>query len=250
MRPLRSIFLPVCCVFCFAAASVWAAGGELEALIQRAREAMRARDYATAIEQLSSATRNFPQEADAWFRLGLAYSADGQIDASIAAYERTAELDPTQAKARNNIANAHFRRGEYETALSWYDQALAIQPDYLLAQFHRGWVLRHFARHNEAEQSFRQCLEQRPKNDRDRATQFDCLFYYGALRFRAEDWDVAAKVMEQVVGMNNSHIEARYYLGMAYRRTGRAAEARRQLDIHRQMLRASRRNDPIQKEQP
>jgi tetratricopeptide (TPR) repeat protein len=250
MRPLRFIFLPVYCVFCLAVASAWAADGELDALIQRAREAMRARDYATAIEQLNSATQKFPQEADAWFRLGLAYAADGQVDASIAAYERTAELDPEQAKARNNIANAHFRRGEYGTALSWYEQALAIQPDYLLAQFHRGWVLRQFSRHEEAERSFRQCLEQRPKNDRERATQFDCLFYYGALRFRAEDWAAAAEVMEQVVGMNNSHIEARYYLGMAYRRLGRTEEARRQLDIHRQMLRASRRDDTIKKDKP
>ena len=56
--------------------------------------------------------------------------------------------------------------------------------------------------------------------------------------------------MEQMIAANGSHIEARYYLGMAYRRLGRIDEAREQLEIHRRMTRAVRKNTPVEKARP
>jgi len=53
-----------------------------------------------------------------------------------------------------------------------------------------------------------------------------------------------------MVEANRSHIEARYYLGMAYRRLGRIDEAREQLELHRRMTRAVRRDNPIKKVEP
>ena len=223
---------------------------DVDESIRLGREAMRARNYDGAIEHFQQATRDDATHVDAWFRLGLAFAAAEQPQQALQAYEKTVELDPTHAKALNNIANAHFRRGDYEVALGWYERALEIEPNYLLAHFHRGWVLRHFARHDEAEDNFRQCMQLTAANDRERATQFDCLFYYGALRFRAGDFEQAAQVMEQVVSLRESHPEARYYLGMAYRRLGRMDAAKRQLEIHRQMLRAARRDDAIEKAKP
>jgi len=219
-------------------------------LIETGRAAMRARDYAAAADAFQQAADLRPDAVDAWFRLGLARSANDEAAAAIAAYGKAADLDPAHAPARNNLGNVLFRRGDYEEALVWYERALAIQPDYMLARYHQGWVLRHYNRNEEAEAAFRQCLDLIPGSNREQSTRLDCLFFAGTLRFRAEDYEAAARAMEQMVEANRSHIEARYYLGMAYRRLGRIDEAREQLELHRRMTRAVRRDNPIKKVEP
>jgi len=227
-----------------------AAQVEYDQVFEQGRASMRAREYAAAAAAFERAVQLEPAEVDAWFRLGLARSANGEPDAAIRAYTKAVELDPEHAKANNNIANVLFRRGDYEQALQWYERALASEPNYMLARYHQGWVLRHFNRNEEAETAFRQCLQLEPKNNREYATRFDCLFFAGTLRFRAGDHEAAAQAMEQMLAANKNHVEARYYLGMSYRRLGRIDEAREQLEIHRRMTRAARRDTIIEKADP
>ncbi|NIM00361.1 MAG: tetratricopeptide repeat protein [Acidobacteria bacterium] len=223
---------------------------DYDEVVERGRAALRDRDYAAAAAAFEEAVELRPDEVDAWFRLGLARSANDEPGAAIAAYGRAAELDETHAQARNNLGNVLFRRGDYEEALKWYERALAIRPDYLVALYHRGWVLRHFNRNEEAEAAFNRCLELSPQGARERSTRLDCLFFAGTMRFRAEDYEGAAAAMTRLIESNAGHIEARYYLGMAYRHLGRVDEAREQLEIHRRMTRAVRRDEPIEKDDP
>ena len=245
MRPIIVSFL-----MCIVGVSGATLSAGYEEIIERGRSAMRARDFATAAEAFQQAVELRPDEVHAWFRLGLARSANDEADAAIAAYGKVAELDPDHTEARNNLGNVLFRRGDYKEALTWYERALAIEPDYMLASYHQGWVLRHYNRNEEAEAAFRHCLQLTPQSSREQSTRFDCLFFAGTLRFRAEDYEAAARAMEQMLAANGGHIEARYYLGMAYRRLGRIDEAREQLEIHRRMTRAVRRDTPIEKARP
>jgi len=227
-----------------------AAAAGYDEIFERGRSAMRARDFATATEAFQQAVDLRPDEVDAWFRLGLARSANDEDDAAIAAYRKAAEMDPQHAKARNNLGNVLFRRDAYEEALTWYTRALEIEPDYMLASYHQGWVLRHYNRNEEAEAAFGHCLQLTPQSSREQTTRFDCLFFAGTLRFRAEDYEAAARLMEQMLAANGGHVEARYYLGMSYRRLGRIDEAREQLEIHRGMTRAVRKDTPVEKAEP
>jgi tetratricopeptide (TPR) repeat protein len=220
-------------------------------IFEQGRASMRARDFAGAAEAFQQAVDLRPGEVDAWFRLGLARSANDEPDAAIAAYRKATEMDPGHTKAHNNLGNVLFRRGDYEEALTWYERALAIEPDYMLARYHQGWVLRHYNRNEEAEAAFAHCLQLTPQSSREQSTRFDCLFFSGTLRFRAGDYEATARTMEQMLAANGGHVEARYYLGMAYRRLGRIDAAREQLEIHRRMTRAARRDTPpVKKAKP
>ena len=150
-------FREIACVWglaCLLIASTGMASTEYDTAFERGRQLMRARDYTAAAEAFENATALRPAEVDAWFRLGLARSAAGQGNEAIAAYLEVADLDPAHAKARNNMANVYFHRGDYDAALRWYEAALAIDPDYLLAKYHQGWVLRHYNRNEQAEAAF------------------------------------------------------------------------------------------------
>ena len=58
--------------------------------------------------------------------------------------------------------NAHFFRGEYESALKEYDQALSLRSDYASAHDNRGAALVRLGRYDEALDVFDRALELTP----------------------------------------------------------------------------------------
>jgi len=213
---------------------------EAERHFAASSEALRKRDYAAAVEAATKAVALDERHAGAWFNLGAAEARRENWAESIAAYSRAIEIDPQNEKALNNLANVYFRQGRYEQAEQWYARALSIAPDYLLALFHHGWVLRQLNRLDEADRAFRHCLELPAPGPREQRTHLDCLFYLGTIRFREGDYAESARIMEQVCAAWPMHVEARHFLGLSYRYLGRTDDALRELELHRQMLKAQR----------
>lgn len=211
-----------------------------EEAFRQSADALRERDYPAVVEAATRAARINPDHTGAWMNLGMAQSAQKNWTEAIAAYERVTELDPSNEKALNNLANVYFRQGRYAEAGQWYRKALEIDPDYLLATFHYGWVLRQLNELEEAERAFTHCKEIPAANERERRTHLDCHFYLGTIRFRQGDYRTAAQVMEAVLSVYPTHPEARHFLGLSYRKMGRMEDAARQLEIHREILRAMR----------
>ena len=216
---------------------------------RKGSEALRAHDYEVAATAFTRAAEIEPEQAEHWLNLGRARSALQQWEPAIEAYGKALELEPA-AKTYNNLANVYFRRGDYESAAGYYGRAVEADPDYLLAAFHHGWCLRELQRPEEAEAAFSHCMEIAPRNDRERQTRVDCLFGFGSTRHRAGDYEAAARAMEQVVTVHPGHLEARYYLGMAYRQLGRMDDARAQLEIHSRIMKENRKEPPIEKLDP
>jgi tetratricopeptide (TPR) repeat protein len=202
-----------------------------------------------ALEKAEQATRERPDDPEAWLKLGSARSGVEDWDGSIAAYRRAIEIDASSARAHHNLGNVYFRRGDYVAAEQAYARALELDPSYLLAAFHHGWTLRQINRAAEAEAAFRHCLEL-PAREQDRRTRIDCTFGLGSMRHRAGDYASSAQLMEQVIAVFPGHPEARYYLGIAYRQLGRPDDAREQLAIHAKILAGRRDHDYIEKPAP
>ena len=213
---------------------------EAEAAFRQSGEALRAKDYPAAVEAASRAVEAAPDRVDAWINLGIAHSRQQNWTEAIDAYEHAVEVDPKQKKTLNNLANVYFRQGRYDDAAVWYGKALEVDPDYLLASFHYGWTLRQLNRLDEAEQVFEHCKEIPASNDRERMTHLDCHFYVGSIKFRKGEYRSAARIMSEILGARPGHSEARYFLGLSYRKMGRLDEAAEQLEIHRQMMQAMR----------
>jgi len=226
-----------------ALAGVAGCGGsteQAEAAFLESGEALRTKDYPAAAEAASRAIENDAGHVDAWINLGIANSRQQNWTEAIDAYEHATKLDPLQKKALNNLANVYFRQGRYEEAAVWYGKALEVDADYLLASFHYGWTLRQLNRLDEAEEVFEHCKEIPASSERERMTHLDCHFYVGSIKFRKGEYRSAARIMEEVLGARPGHSEARYFLGLSYRKMGRYEEATAQLEIHRQMLQAMR----------
>lgn len=213
--------------------------GPAQAAFREGLEAAKAGNPARAVAALERAASLAPRSADVQLNLGIARSALMDWDGAIAAYKKVLEINPRSAKAWNNIGNAHFRRGDLDASRAAYREAVRIEPDYLLATFHLAWNLRQINHPAEAETLFKRCLDLSATNDKERTSQEEARFYVGTLRFRARDYVVAARTMEQVISARPTHPEAHYYLGQAYLRLGQREKGLAHLGIHKQLLAAA-----------
>lgn len=234
--PAATLLLAVCL----------SAGAEDRSAFEAGVALYRAKRFAEAAERFRAATAAHPEHVDGWFRLGMTLSRLEQGGEAEAAYRRAVELDPDLARGWFNLGNLRFRAGDYTEAAGLYERALAADPDYLLATYWHGWTLRQIHRAEPAEASFRRCLELTPASDRDRAVQLDCRFGLGSVLHRQGDYAGSAAAMEQVLQVRPNHPEARYQLAMAYRQLGRTDEALVQLDYHRRLLDAMKKQRPIE----
>ncbi|MCC6408805.1 MAG: tetratricopeptide repeat protein [Planctomycetes bacterium] len=73
-----------------------------------------------------------PENDRAWFQLGEALRASGDLPGALAAYRNAAELHPTYPLWLNNLATLELALGELDAAILHYELACRLMPDALL----------------------------------------------------------------------------------------------------------------------
>ncbi|MGB6873762.1 MAG: tetratricopeptide repeat protein [Dehalococcoidia bacterium] len=79
-----------------------------------------------------------PDNADAYYKRGDAYSEIGDYDKAIADYNEAIELNPSDALAYFNRGYAYGEIGDYEKAIVDYSKAIELNPSDALAYYNRG----------------------------------------------------------------------------------------------------------------
>ncbi|HEY9747946.1 MAG TPA: class I SAM-dependent methyltransferase, partial [Allocoleopsis sp.] len=67
--------------------------------------------------------------AEAYYKLGLAWVAQGQTEDAIAYLQQTLAISPTYALAHVELGNIFLRQCQYEAAIEHYQAAIALKPD-------------------------------------------------------------------------------------------------------------------------
>jgi lipoprotein NlpI len=83
---------------------------------------------------------------------GNTYDALGKYDLAIADYREVVQLMPGIAWGHGNIGLEYLRKGDYKTALEYYDQALKVNPAYTFAMYGRGVALSRLGQIDAAKQ--------------------------------------------------------------------------------------------------
>lgn len=93
-----------------------------------------------------------PRERTAadWVRLSGIQYRQGQYPRSIEAAERAIVLDPGNAEAYNNIGAAYAAMGQWDEAIRYEQDAIAIRSDFQLARNNLMWALSQKAAHRSA----------------------------------------------------------------------------------------------------
>jgi serine/threonine-protein kinase len=93
-----------------------------------------------AAQALAVAERGLPGLADILTLKSELLTRQWEWDASLAARERAALLDPLNSEVAMNLAGAYAELGRWEEANATFDRILEVDPTFFEAAFTRGWL--------------------------------------------------------------------------------------------------------------
>jgi len=172
-----------------------------------------------AVALLADARARFPKEAKIHAASGMAAYLTGKNPDAVRHYEAAVKLEPGAADFHASLGDVQSALGDLVRAETAYAMAVrldATEPEF---QVKRGRNLVKLDRTKEAEAAFAAALRLDPDNA-------EAHFQTGKLSAARADHAAALKHLEKAVAGNPRLKEAWYQLSLAYRRAGRADQAK------------------------
>ncbi len=159
-----------------------------------------------------------PRNDVAQFNLGNAFRQEGKTDEAITHYQNALQIRPNYAQAHDNLGHVFLLKGKVDEAISHFQKALQIQPGLANAHFNLGNALRQEARMDEAIAQFQIALQIKPDFTAARINLGKALFQEGKVEEAIAQYQIALQT-------NPGDAEGHYDLGVALLQARRADEA-------------------------
>ena len=160
-----------------------------------------------------------PSRANAFddARAALIAQGQGDLDAAIRLYTQAIAAGELEARylaiAFYNRGNAHFVRREYATAVTDYDAAVALRPDYALAHNNRGNAFAALGAYDESFAAFDAAIRARPDYALAFKNRGNAHAAAGFLERAIADYDAAIDSDPDLAAAYNNRANAKYLLG-------------------------------------
>jgi len=200
------------------AAMIEPATGDVEVDLKVVQAQMDAGDFAGARGALEQAIAANPEDAEAYFMLGLTYFNLQAYDEAREAFAQSMALDPERSAAvHHNLGVLAYQIGDMETAVAEFETALEADPNDPDSHYQLGAAYLQMASSTQdaslwakAEAEFEQVLTLDPKKP-------EALVGLGTLYAGQGKFVEAIPLLEQAVDENPEMREALFALGLSYK---------------------------------
>jgi tetratricopeptide (TPR) repeat protein/DNA-binding winged helix-turn-helix (wHTH) protein len=124
--------------------------------------------YAESLRVLEQGVAVDPDAKDLYNQLGFAYHRGGRYDEAITAHLRYVQLAPNEPNAYDSLGMSYNEAGRYDEAIAAFDRALALNADFHFANRHKGDAFFLLGRYRDALGQYERYLQVAP-SDWDRA---------------------------------------------------------------------------------
>lgn len=135
----------------------------------RGEEYLQKQKYTEAIEEFKEAIRIRPRWPEAYFKLGLAYSAvpltDRNADyetAALKAFKEAVRLKPDWAEAHNQLGSKYRTFLRYDEAIKSIKEAIRLKSDFAEAHENLGIAYLYTGRYSEGVESLKEAIRLQP----------------------------------------------------------------------------------------
>jgi len=146
------------------APALWAQ--TLENFFSQAKQLEERKDYDGAIKIYQQATSAFPDQPEAFKRLGIVYQTELKFAESIEAYQSALRIDPQYPEANFYLGVSYLGYNDYDKALDYFNRELKAHPDYRRAHLYAAKALLALGREGEAVEHYQTLGQQNPKDAR------------------------------------------------------------------------------------
>jgi len=159
----KSKLLPLVLIFSLLSYTPVGLGQSVDELFKQGKAAYDAGNYSQAETIFRQVIRINPQDANAYYNLGVVLYHQGKLEEAITNFRQAIQLDPKYANAYNNLGAALSDQGKLDEAIANYRQAIQLDPKYALAYTNLGNALSDQGKLDEAIASYRQAIQLNPK---------------------------------------------------------------------------------------
>jgi len=128
---------------------MFSSGKSVEIIIEEGRKHQTAGNLNKAYDCFVDALKREPENTEAIFHIGVIQMMGGRFDTALSFFDKLIELQPEAERNWNNRAICLQKLGDIDGALESFDQALAINPNYFNAWLGKGDALYSIASNSE-----------------------------------------------------------------------------------------------------
>ena len=190
----------------------------LKEALQLARTKKREKSYDEVVSICSDILLEFPHNKNAkellkklpyedFFNRGNDCLNKGELESAISHYKNALKIRPDLAQAHCNLGIVYKNLGDTKKASECYETALRINPDYLNAHMKFGLFLMESGNLVKAENCFKNVIQINPSNSAARV-------YLGNIYLAKLELDTASDYYKRAFELNPNELDAPYNLGI------------------------------------
>ena len=170
--------------------------------------------FLEALDSIKTLKKNYPNEPLIFNICGVCYARLEKLDEAITSYERAISIMPNYADAHNNLGNAFRRIGKLDAAINSLEKALTIKPNYSDAYYNLGSTFRALGQFDDAVQSYKKLITIMPEH-------YEAHFFLGTSFLKLTKFDLAINHFEKTLSIKPDYFEAHLNLAYVFKKIGR-----------------------------
>jgi tetratricopeptide (TPR) repeat protein len=203
---------------------------QLQACIAAGERSVAEHRWADAVKWFERATELTPNDTATAGKLAFALSRDQKFEQAVCVLQTVFAREPHAARWPYMIGYQYYAQSDWAQASSWFDKALAMQPDYIIALYRDGYAQLRLGNYVVAEEQFRRCIAAWESRNADARLEHqksysDACFQLGKLHLGAGTSFKARPLLTLAVQHDPDHPDKHYELGKCLLEVGEAEAA-------------------------
>jgi len=184
---------------------------------------LSAGQFQDALEKTAVLLQKYPGESLLFNISGACYQGLGQFDTAIEFYEQAIAINPLYYKAHYNLGGALHELGNLKASIKSFEKALSINPDYAEANNNIGSVFKELGQSNNAIMSFKKAIQIKPD-------YFEAHYNLGQTFQEQNNIEASVSSYEEALVIKPNFAELHNNLGVIYQGIGEIDSARQHLE--------------------